>query len=228
MLETSTFSEHMEKIKEETTHEGRLIATLEVYLEYFPVDNAHLFRYSPIGFLGEGVIAAEGGSIHYIHEERYDIRTLPALLTAVQNKAANFFSDKELIRMTPSNHIVGSKVTGFLITPILQRGNVIGFIYSNQFKNQELFDEELLASLTLYGEKVGELIQENYALQNVLSRREFEVMRDIADGYIVKEISERRHISESTIEQYIKAARRKLGASNRAHAVAVMYKMGIL
>lgn len=228
MIFVPTFSEELEMIEQETTHEGKLIAMLEAYMNAFPVDNAYLFRYSPIGFLGEGVIALENNQIRYIHEERYDVRTLPAIMTGIQKKEASFICDKELIKITPSNHIIKKEITAFLVTPILQRGNVNAFIYSNQFTDKEKVDAELLDSLSLFGKKSGELIYETHVEKNLLSKREFEVMKDVSNGLIIKEIAALHMISQSTVEQYIKQARKKLNASNREHAVALMFRLGIL
>lgn len=228
MIKMPTFSTEFEIIDREPTHEGKLIAMLESFISSFPVENAYLFRYSPIGYLGEGVIALENKKIHYIHEERYDLRTLPAIMDGIREKRASFTCDKDLVKLTPSNHVINKEVTSFLAVPILQRGIVTAFIYSSLFKDNAIFDEELLEGISFFGQKAGELIHEPHTEKNLLSKREFEVMKDIANGLVVKEIALRHSISESTIDQYIKQARKKLNASNRAHAVAVMFKLGIL
>ncbi|WP_087972056.1 response regulator transcription factor [Oceanobacillus rekensis] len=228
MIEIPTFSEQFTKVKEQETHEGKLIVVLETFLDYFPVDNAYLFRFSSIGVLGEGVIAIEYNRIHYIHEQRYDVRTVPAIMTSIQEKRASFLSGKELFKITSSNHILSNEITAFLVTPILKRGNVIAFIYSNCFKDEERIDDDLLDSITLFSKRVGELIHETYAEQHLLSKREFEVMKEIANGFSTKEIAVSLSISELTVKQYVKLARNKLNASNRAHAVANMYRLGIL
>lgn len=228
MFKIPTFSTEFEIIDRESTHEGKLIAMLESFINSFPVENAYLFRYSSIGYLGEGVIALENNKIHYIHEERYDLRTLPAIMGGIREKRASFTCDKDLVKLTPSNHVINKEVTSFLAVPILQRGVVTAFIYSNLFEDNTCFDEELLEAVSFFGKKAGELIHEPYSEKNLLSKREFEIMKDIANGYIVKEIAQRHSISVSTIDQYIKQARNKLNATNRAHAVAVMFKLGIL
>lgn len=228
MIKIPTFSTEFEIIDREPTHEGKLIAMLESFINSFPVENAYLFRYSSIGYLGEGVIALENNKIHYIHEERYDLRTLPAIMNGIREKRAVFTCEKDLVKLTPSNHVINKEVTSFLAVPILQRGVVTAFINSNLFKDNVHFDEELLEAVSFFGRKAGELIHEPYSDKNLLSKREFEIMKDIANGYIVKEIAQRHSISVSTIDQYIKQARSKLNATNRAHAVAVMFKLGIL
>ncbi len=53
-------------------------------------------------------------------------------------------------------------------------------------------------------------------------------MEHIANGCSIKEIVESLSISEVTVKQYVKMARDKLQATNRAHAVATMFRLGIL
>ncbi|QKY70287.1 response regulator transcription factor [Lentibacillus sp. CBA3610] len=149
-------------------------------------------------------------------------------MTGIQEKRATFVSGKDLIKITSSHHIISSEITAFLVMPILQRGNVIGFVYSHKFTDQKMFDDDLLNSISLYGEKAGELVRETYDEQQLLSKREFEVMKGVANGLLTKEIAESYSISELTVKQYIKLARNKLNASNRAHAVAKMFRLGIL
>lgn len=228
MFQIPTFSAEFESIDNEVTHEGKLIAMLETFIDNFPVKNAYLFRYSSIGYLGEGVISLENDQIQYIHSERYDLRTLPAIMKGIREKKAIFTCDRELVKLTPSNHIINGAVTSFLAVPILQRGIVTAFIYSNMFEEEFIFDEEMLDNITFFGKKTGEIIHEPYTEKAILSKREFDVMKDIANGYVAKEISYRLSISESTVDQYIKQARLKLNAKNRAHAVSLMFKHGML
>lgn len=227
MLGIPTFEEQFTKLDELETHEERLIKVLEIYLKNFPVSNVYLCRYSPIGFLGEGVIALEDNELRYIHNERYDVRTVPAIMTAIKEKRAVFVGRKDLFKITSSNYILNKNLSGFLVSPILQRGNVIAFIYNYIFENIDIKDD-LLESIAQFSKEVGERINETYAEQKLLSKREFEVMKQIADGISTKEIATNLSLSELTIKQYVKLARAKLGASNRAHAIANMYRLGIL
>jgi HTH-type transcriptional regulator, bacterioopsin transcriptional activator and related proteins len=54
-----------------------------------------------------------------------------------------------------------------------------------------------------------------------LSPRERQVMALIADGETGVEISERLRISPETVRNHVRAARAKLGARTRAHAIAL-------
>lgn len=61
-----------------------------------------------------------------------------------------------------------------------------------------------------------------------LSRRERQVMTLLADGATGVEISERLHISPETVRNHLRAAREKLGARTRAHAIALAVQRGEL
>ncbi|HEX7662551.1 MAG TPA: response regulator transcription factor [Pseudonocardiaceae bacterium] len=61
-----------------------------------------------------------------------------------------------------------------------------------------------------------------------LSRREHEVLRLIANGLENQEIGKQLYISVETVRTHVKGILRKLSARDRAHAVAVAYRLGVL
>ncbi|GAA3430575.1 response regulator transcription factor [Kutzneria kofuensis] len=62
----------------------------------------------------------------------------------------------------------------------------------------------------------------------VLTRREFEVLQLIADGLENRAIAAALFVSVETVRTHIKGMLRKLGARDRAHAVAISYRIGLL
>lgn len=62
----------------------------------------------------------------------------------------------------------------------------------------------------------------------LLSKRELDVMRKIASGENTKHMADSLHISAATVNQYVKSAVKKLGAKNRSHAVAELFRQGII
>jgi two-component system NarL family response regulator len=73
---------------------------------------------------------------------------------------------------------------------------------------------------------VTRLIQSQNRLQ--VSGRELEVLRLIAQGLSNKEIADRLQLSESTVKMHVGSILNKLGASDRAHAVALGAQRGLL
>src|SRR5438105_9289765 len=63
---------------------------------------------------------------------------------------------------------------------------------------------------------------------SMLSAREREVLRLVADGLPTKQISVSLSISERTVKFHVNSILRKLGADNRAQAVALAAQRGLL
>ncbi|RZS30937.1 LuxR family two component transcriptional regulator [Corticibacter populi] len=63
---------------------------------------------------------------------------------------------------------------------------------------------------------------------NPLSRREYEILRLVADGLTNQEISDKTHISRHTVECHIKHIYRKLAVSSRTRALSEARSRGLL
>lgn len=61
-----------------------------------------------------------------------------------------------------------------------------------------------------------------------LAPRELEVLQLIADGRSTKQIASTLHLSESTVKTYLRTLFEKLGASHRAHAVALAIRYHLI
>jgi DNA-binding NarL/FixJ family response regulator len=61
-----------------------------------------------------------------------------------------------------------------------------------------------------------------------LTSRELDVLRLIRDGYRNKQIADKLAIAETTVNFHIKNLVGKLGANDRAHAVAIAIRRGLL
>ncbi len=84
--------------------------------------------------------------------------------------------------------------------------------------------------MTAFGNVIGQLIMQtrNSKKEGLLSKRELEVMRQVAQGGSTKEIADFMDLSELTITQYVKSAIKKLHARNRSHAISILYQEGII
>src|SRR5258707_4700579 len=67
-----------------------------------------------------------------------------------------------------------------------------------------------------------------HAADNVLTPREMDVLRSIAEGNSNKEIAGKLSLSEETVKGHVKNILAKLGASDRTHAVTIGLKRGII
>jgi LuxR family quorum sensing-dependent transcriptional regulator len=66
------------------------------------------------------------------------------------------------------------------------------------------------------------------ARNSSLTPREREVFGWVAQGKSAGEIGEILHISKRTVDKHVQAAIQKLGALNRAHAIAIALRDGII
>jgi len=62
----------------------------------------------------------------------------------------------------------------------------------------------------------------------LLAPREQEVLQLIADRQSTKQIASTLHLSVSTVKTYLKTLFEKLGASHRAHAVALALRYHLI
>ena len=67
-----------------------------------------------------------------------------------------------------------------------------------------------------------------HAMDDALTERETEVLRQIASGCSNKVVADRLRISEDTVKGHVRSILSKLGASDRTHAVTIALKRGIL
>ncbi|MEH7011069.1 helix-turn-helix transcriptional regulator [Neobacillus niacini] len=230
MVSHYTIQQSIQRLESFSSHEERLFKILEIYMELFPVLDSYLLRYSPLGYLAEGVIFLNStGGVH-IGEIRDDIRSIPIIFSAISEKKAKYCTGLEYLKQMSSKYSIPSNFNSLLVVPICRGRFVFGYICTSEFEENAIIDDQMLTSFTLYGKLVGEVITSlnNEDSIQILSRREFEVMRRVASGESTKEMSESMEISELTINQYVKTAIKKLGAKNRSHAVGELFRNGII
>ncbi|MFC2946857.1 response regulator transcription factor [Virgibacillus sediminis] len=228
MSSATTILGSVQELEKINSHEGQLQQALKSYVGLFPVTNGYLFRYSSLGYLAEGIIVIEDNQLYSASSIRDDIRSIPGIHTAIYERQAKYYTGDEYLSQMGTKYIFTT--TAGLVVPISTNNIVVGYIISTTFKNNYRIDTNMLASLTFYGQTLGKALYHSRSIQhsNLLSRREMEVMKMIANGDSTKEMADDLDISELTINQYVKTAIRKLGARNRTQAVAELFRKGIL
>jgi DNA-binding NarL/FixJ family response regulator len=78
----------------------------------------------------------------------------------------------------------------------------------------------------LPAEVASELAQ--HAMDDVLTEREIEVLREIASGCSNKVVADHLMISEETVKGHVRNILGKLGANDRTHAVTIALARGII
>lgn len=230
MIMDSTFLDHIQILEEVDSHEEKLYKILELYMGTFPVKNAYLFRFSPLGFIGEGIIAITSIGLLHIRDIRDDIRSLPLIYSALYERKAKYCSGIEYLKQINIKYITTSNVDSFLAVPICFGAVPIGYICTNEFKKKTGITEQQLSLFTQFGKQIGKILEKTEGKEDtqLLSRREMEVMKRISWGESIKEMADSMYISEVTINQYIKTAIKKLGAQNRTQAIAELFRRGMI
>jgi DNA-binding CsgD family transcriptional regulator len=210
----------------------KMFQLLKMYLEFFSALDAYLFRYSPLEYLGEGIISLTSSGFANIGGIRDDIRTLPLIYSAICERKAQYSTGEEYFLKYANNKYASRfSMDSSAVTPICFGRVVIGYICSTEFANGTVIDGQMLSSFTLFGKLAGKILDEGLSIDEdttLLSKRELEVMKRIARGELTKEMADYMEIGEETVKQYVKSAIKKLGAQNRAHAVAELFQRGIL
>ncbi|WP_045520511.1 response regulator transcription factor [Neobacillus niacini] len=229
MVSNYTIQQALQRLELIISHEEKLYKMLEIYLELFPAKDSYLIRYSPLGYLGEGVFyLSETEGVH-IGEIREDIRSFPIIFSAISEKKAKYCTGIEYLKQVSIKYTISSNFNSLLVIPICYDSFVFGYICSSEFEENTTIDDNLLSSFTYFGKLVGKLIiTQEHNVARLLSKRELEVMRRISLGESTKEMASTMKISELTINQYVKTAIKKLGATNRSHAIGELFRLGYI
>jgi DNA-binding CsgD family transcriptional regulator len=230
MTSSILLEEKIRKLEDICDQEEKLYKSMELYMDFFPVENCYLFRYSPIGYLAEGIILLTSTELVHIREMRDDVRSLPVIYSSVCERKAKYCSGIEYMKQTTSRYTFASSITSMVITPICFSGSVIGYYISNEFKVGAKVDEKMLSSFTHFGKLVGNILEKSNkeTHSQILSKRELEVMNRISWGESTKGMAKTMNLSEFTVKQYVKSAFTKLGVENRPHAVGKLLRKGII
>ncbi len=230
MTSDYTIQQAIRNLEKVNNHEELLFKILEVFMDLFPVKNAYLLRYSPLGCIGEGIILLSSSGLVHIREMRDDIRSLPIIWSAIKERSAKYVSGIEYFKQAGCKYIISSEVNSVLVVPLCIGSVVFGYICSSEFKDNANINERMLSSCTLFGRLIGKVIESSTNASNttILSHRELEVMKRISCGESTKEMADIMDISELTVKQYVKTGIKKLGVQNRAHGVAELFRKGIL
>lgn len=204
------------------TQEEKICHILLVLNELSFCDAISFFRYSPIGYVGEGVAVMENGKLQSYSYIRDDIRSLPIIKHALEKRKAYFYEGKDIITLISSRYQRDIPLKGLIVIPIVINYLTIAYICCELTKKVVRINEQDLDQLTQFGKLAGELfIQPDMKAHPKLSPRENQIMRTLTNGLSTKEIALLLDLSEATIKQYIKSILIKLDAKNRAHAVSI-------
>ena len=108
------------------------------------------------------------------------------------------------------------------------QAGAVGYLLKNSLRNELAETIRLVHSgLKRVPREIANVIAE-HATDDLMSSRELEVLRGVANGSSNKIIASNLNISEHTVKNHLKSILSKLGASDRTHAVTIALKRGFL
>lgn len=204
------------------SHEEQICYILRMFDKLFFGEKLSFYRFSPVGYVGEGVAMLVDGQLQSLNYIRDDIRALTVIRQAVEKRRPIFYRGQDIITQITSRYQRTDILKALLVVPIVANNLTIAYICSEFCKQDVEIETKQIEELSIFGKTAGELlIQPINHSHPKLSPRENEILKALSNGLSTKEMAQILDLSEGTIKQYIKSALLKLEAKNRAHAVSI-------
>lgn len=208
-------------------------------VDYLPFSRCALFIYSPGEHSGVGVHAhnVHTGSVQHIKESIAEFPLLTKYLKHFSHSKPIFIEDAAEI--LPRKYVHDYSLKSLVVLPIYvpAENKLIGLALLDRGENTSFnVNNQTLTALIKFGQYGGELLNQYYedAVQlfgvqrAVLTIREREVLKLIAEGASINEAADALHLSSYTVRDYISAIIQKLDAKNRTDAAVKALKMRLI
>ncbi|HWL23611.1 MAG TPA: helix-turn-helix transcriptional regulator [Ureibacillus sp.] len=204
------------------SQEEKICFILHTLEQIIKGERLSFYRFSPVGYVGEGIAMLENGRYQSINYIRDDIRVLPVIRQAIDKQRPFYYAGQDIITQITSRYTRNDPLYALLVIPVIMNQITISYMLCEFVKQDLQIEMGELEELLEFGKIAGELlIQPQIHSHPKLSPRECEIMKALANGLSTKEMTDLLHLSEATIKQYIKSIMGKLDAKNRAHAVSI-------
>lgn len=214
---------HLKKTAAISDLRRKVESMLHGCMQFFPFQRAAFFIYSPLSFFGEGVLLIEKDKVVSIRGIKEDVRPIFPIYQALTRNMPAFIHTEDSLGYFPEQYIKELDIT-MAVIPICLFNTVVGCAIVDRYLGEYPFEQNYLTMLAEYFTFPFLPTQ----TKNVLSKRETEVLQHLANGYSIKEMASWMGVSEFTVRDYITSVVRKLGTNNRAEAVAVGMRKGII
>ncbi|MCM3665293.1 LuxR C-terminal-related transcriptional regulator [Mesobacillus subterraneus] len=208
-------------------------------VDYLPFSRCALFIYSPGEHSGVGVHAhnVNTGSVQHIKESIADFPLLTKYLKLFSHSKPIFIEDAAEI--LPEKYIRDYSLKSLVVLPIYvpAENKLIGLALLDRGENTAFtVNNQTLTALIKFGQYGGELLNQYYedavhlfgVQRAVLTIREREVLKLVAEGASINEAADALHLSSYTVRDYISAIIQKLDAKNRTDAAVKALKMRLI
>lgn len=208
-------------------------------VDYLPFSRCALFIYSPGEHSGVGVHGHNifTGSVQQIKESIAEFPLLTKYLKHFSHSKPIFI--EEAAEILPDKYVREYSLKSLVVLPIYvpAENKLIGLALLDRGENTAFtVNNQTLTALIKFGQYGGELLNKYYedAVQlfgvqrAVLTLREREVLKLIAEGASINEAADTLHLSSYTVRDYISAIIQKLDAKNRTEAAVKALKMRLI
>lgn len=130
---STTFLQDFTSLRHISSQQEQFVQLLDLYVKNFPVKNSLLLRYSPIGQIGEGIIAYMVDGYKYISHYVEDLRTVPLILEALQQQRTIYVEGLDFVKAMPSKYVSNIESSQFIVVPIFYGNVSFGYICGDSF-----------------------------------------------------------------------------------------------
>ncbi|RFU61689.1 response regulator transcription factor [Bacillus sp. V59.32b] len=210
------------------------------FVNYLPFKRAALFYYTEtengeeigIGVMGHKI---NTNDIRRINENLNNLPTIKKKMTHVQ---PIYVSNAEVI--LPEKFVKQFELKSLVLAPIYSASNnqIWGGVFLDQGEGNTFeVSDSVLSVITKFGQHAGEILSKyssnlektwSSPKKTSLKDREIEILRLLADGKTIDEAADLLFLSKYTVRDYISETMKKLDAQNRAHAIAMAIRQGLI
>lgn len=208
-------------------------------VDYLPFERCALFLYNHFEDKGIGVSGynVSSLSVQQISEEIFRLPLIKKYLYSLNHSQPLYFSNA--MGMLPEKYIREYRLRSLVVLPIFvpSESKLLGIALLDQGEDSQFeVSTQTLTTLIKFGHYAGELLHSLWdeALHqfanpnNVLTMREKEVLKLIADGASINEAAQELHLSSYTVRDYVSVIIQKLAAKNRTDAAVKAIRMNLI
>ncbi|WP_281486801.1 LuxR C-terminal-related transcriptional regulator [Lysinibacillus sphaericus] len=226
-VRTDSITEIVEILISHQEHNG-IVHTLKKIEELFSFKRSSYYSFVPET---RGIIGVFGQEMKKIKMLKVSLTSQKPLELAYQTKKAIYIKDARL--HFDDFFIKEFQLVSLVIVPVYSHKTMYGWLILDNVGQVFNLSLEELEDLERIGKLLGVYIDTRglYVMKEevgILSPREQDVLKLLAEGYENKAIGEELHLSSNTVRDYVSHLMMKLDAKNRTHLVALSLRKQII
>lgn len=208
-------------------------------VDYMPFKRCALFLYNQKEDKGIGVSGynVNNSSVQQIKEEIFKLPLIKKFLHLLTHTQPLLFSNAADV--LPEKYIKEYRLKTIVVLPLFvpSENKLLGIALLDRGEDSQFaVSTQTLTTLIKFGHYSGELLNSIWddAMQQfgnpncVLTSREKEVLKLIAEGLTINEAARKLHLSSYTVRDYVSVIIQKLSAKNRTDAAVKAIRMNLI